>query len=387
MWLVPHLRFPEFTGEWEKLKLDAFTERVMRKNKNNLSKLPLTISAQYGLVDQITFFNKVVASTDMSNYYLLKKGEFAYNKSYSSDYPWGAIKRLDNYEQGALSSLYICFAPQDNVESDFILQYFESPKWHKGVSEIAVEGARNHGLLNISVQDFFHTYHYIPKDKKEQTKIAKLLMLLDKRIATQNKIIERLQSLMSGIRHNVFTRLQNGNLYKLGEFLTEYSERNRGQELPSVAVGKYGIRKRTDIYSKELSKDYSNNKVIYKNTLTIGMGSSQIDIGILLGDEMYCVSPAYTTYRIHNINPTYLQEYLIHINSILSFKYMITSVRQGKSVNKSALLQHKIFVCNENEQNTIQYAFKIIKEKIAIEQNILKDLIGQKKYLLSKMFI
>ena len=112
---VPHLRFPEFTGEWEKLKLDAFTERVMRKNKNNLSKLPLTISAQYGLVDQITFFNKVVASTDMSNYYLLKKGEFAYNKSYSSDYPWGAIKRLDNYEQGALSSLYICFAPQDNV--------------------------------------------------------------------------------------------------------------------------------------------------------------------------------------------------------------------------------------------------------------------------------
>lgn len=74
MWLVPHLRFPEFTGEWEKLKLDAFTERVMRKNKNNLSKLPLTISAQYGLVDQITFFNKVVASTDMSNYYLLKKG-------------------------------------------------------------------------------------------------------------------------------------------------------------------------------------------------------------------------------------------------------------------------------------------------------------------------
>ena len=60
------------------MRLDTFTERVMRKNKNNQSKLPLTISAQYGLVDQITFFNKVVASTDMSNYYLLKKGEFAY---------------------------------------------------------------------------------------------------------------------------------------------------------------------------------------------------------------------------------------------------------------------------------------------------------------------
>ena len=184
---VPNLRFPEFEGEWEKKRLGDFTERVKRKNKYNLSKLPLTISAKYGLVDQITFFNKIVASTDMSNYYLLKKGEFAYNKSYSNDYPWGAIKRLDNYEQGVLSALYICFTTQDNIESDFILQYFESPKWHKSVSEIAVEGARNHGLLNISVQDFFQTYHYVPKEKKEQTKIATLLYLIDERISTQTK--------------------------------------------------------------------------------------------------------------------------------------------------------------------------------------------------------
>ena len=205
---VPNLRFPEFEGEWEKKRLGDFTERVKRKNKYNLSKLPLTISAKYGLVDQITFFNKIVASTDMSNYYLLKKGEFAYNKSYSNDYPWGAIKRLDNYEQGVLSALYICFATQDNVESDFILQYFESPKWHKSVSEIAVEGARNHGLLNISVQDFFQTYHYVPKEKKEQTKIATLLYLIDERISTQNKIIEKLETLIKGIRNDVFGKLR-----------------------------------------------------------------------------------------------------------------------------------------------------------------------------------
>ena len=205
---VPNLRFKEFEGEWEKKRLGDFTERVKRKNKHNLSKLPLTISAKYGLVDQITFFNKIVASTDMSNYYLLKKGEFAYNKSYSNDYPWGAIKRLDNYEQGVLSALYICFATQDNVESDFILQYFESPKWHRSVSEIAVEGARNHGLLNISVQDFFQTYHYVPKEKKEQTKIATLLHLIDERISTQNKIIDKLQSLIKGIRDDVFGKLR-----------------------------------------------------------------------------------------------------------------------------------------------------------------------------------
>ena len=192
-----------------------FTERVKRKNKYNLSKLPLTISAKYGLVDQITFFNKIVASTDMSNYYLLKKGEFAYNKSYSNDYPWGAIKRLDNYEQGVLSALYICFTTQDNVESDFILQYFESSKWHKSVSEIAVEGARNHGLLNISVQDFFQTYHYVPKEKKEQTKIATLLHLIDERISTQNKIIEELKKLKCAIIENVLNNCHD-NKMRLG---------------------------------------------------------------------------------------------------------------------------------------------------------------------------
>ena len=142
---MPTLRFPGFSGEWDRKKLKDFAVRVNRKNKNLETTLPLTISAQYGLVDQATFFNKVVASANLSNYYLLRKGEFAYNKSYSSDYPWGAVKRLDNYEMGALSTLYFCFCPNTEVNSDYLTHYFESSKWHWVISEIAGEGARNHG--------------------------------------------------------------------------------------------------------------------------------------------------------------------------------------------------------------------------------------------------
>ncbi len=101
--------FSKFTYYWEQRKLGEITERVTRKNTNLESTLPLTISAQYGLVDQITFFNKRVASKDLSNYLLIKKGEFAYNKSYSDGYPFGAIKRLERYDMGVLSSLYIIF--------------------------------------------------------------------------------------------------------------------------------------------------------------------------------------------------------------------------------------------------------------------------------------
>ena len=278
---VPNLRFPEFQGEWEKMRLDAFTKRVMRKNKSNQSRLPLTISAQYGLVDQITFFNKVVASTDLSNYYLLKKGEFAYNKSYSSDYPWGAIKRLDNYDQGALSSLYICFAPQDNVVSDFILQYFESPKWHKGISEIAVEGARNHGLLNVAVQDFFHTYHYVPKDKKEQIKISKLLMLLDERIATQSKIIEDLKRLKSAIIEKVFNGKHSEKLQ-----LNDVGSYIRGLTYSSNDVVEHGgtlVMRSNNIINGSLL-DYNNNVVFVNKQMSAEQQLQNGDVVICMAN-------------------------------------------------------------------------------------------------------
>ena len=139
----PQLRFEGFTDDWEQRKLKDIVNRVTRKNKNLESTLPLTISAQYGLVDQITFFNKQIASKDMSGYYLLQKGEFAYNKSYSKDFPWGAIKRLNMYDEGVLSTLYIAFLPF-KVNSDFLVSYYETDGWHKEVAIRAAEGARNH---------------------------------------------------------------------------------------------------------------------------------------------------------------------------------------------------------------------------------------------------
>ena len=216
------MRFPGFTDEWKENPLNQLVERVTRKNKNEESKVALTISAQYGLVDQEAFFNNKVASSDLSHYYLLYKGEYAYNKSYSSGYPWGTVKRLNQYDKGVVSTLYICFRPLDTVDSDFIGHYFESSKWHKGVSEIAVEGARNHGLLNIGVKDFFSTTHFVPS-LDEQKKITKVLSLIDDRIVTQNKIIEDLKKLKSAIIDKVFCLpSENSPHIRLGNFCDDW---------------------------------------------------------------------------------------------------------------------------------------------------------------------
>ena len=156
---------------WEQRKLGEVAHRVIRKNEGNQSDLPLTISAQHGLVDQRGYFNNQVASRDMSGYYLLENGEFAYNKSTSGDSPWGAIKRLTKYEKGCLSTLYICFG-LDLGDPDFLVTYYETNRWHGAVQMIAAEGARNHGLLNIAPDDFFETAITLPCSTEEQKQIG-----------------------------------------------------------------------------------------------------------------------------------------------------------------------------------------------------------------------
>ena len=202
----PEIRFKGFTDPWEQRKLGELVDRVVRKNINNESTLPLTISAQYGLVDQITYFNNRVASRDVSNYYLVLNGEFAYNKSTSDGYPFGAVKRLDLYEKGVLSTLYIVFAPkkEQQIDSDYLTVFFDTDRWHKGVAERAAEGARNHGLLNISAEDFFDIDLSVPKDIVEQKQIGAFIRQLDHLITLHQRELEKLQNIKKSMLEKMF---------------------------------------------------------------------------------------------------------------------------------------------------------------------------------------
>ena len=191
--------------DWQKYKLSDFATRVTRKNGGQ-SDIPLTISAQYGLIDQRDFFSKTVASADMSGYYLLRSGEYAYNRSTSNDYPFGSIKRLELYPMGAVSTLYLCFRVKDDIVlSDLAKWYFESSQWHRGVNEICAEGARNHGLLNVPTDGFFNTVHTLPSDPEEQLAIASYLSLFQARLDSAQAVLEKLLCIRSGLMQRLFT--------------------------------------------------------------------------------------------------------------------------------------------------------------------------------------
>lgn len=199
---TPRLRFPGYTGEWEEKKMcDVFT-RITRRNSENNQNV-LTISAQYGLISQLEFFKKSVAASDVTGYYLLKKGEFAYNKSSSQGRPFGAIKPLRLYDKGVVSTLYICFKCNDPREIDFWDQYFDAGLLDKELMSIAQEGARNHGLLNIPTGGFFNLSVLSPSID-EQQEIALCLSALDDTIQAETDKLEALKDHKKGLMQQLF---------------------------------------------------------------------------------------------------------------------------------------------------------------------------------------
>lgn len=200
------LRFKNDDGsdfdDWEEKSLGEISKRIVSKNKEVNTNV-LTISAQFGLISQLEFFNKSVSAKDVSGYYLLHKDDFAYNKSYSNGYPMGAIKRLKKYNKGVVSTLYICFRFEENIDLGFVEQYFESGIHNQEIEKVAQEGARNHGLLNIGLSDFFNTFINLPS-LPEQQKIANFLTTIDEKIEKVNQQITATETYKKGLLQQMF---------------------------------------------------------------------------------------------------------------------------------------------------------------------------------------
>ena len=374
----PKIRFKGYTDDWEQRKLEDLVDRVTRKNQDLVSELPLTISAQYGLIDQNEFFDKRVASKDVSGYYLIENGEFAYNKSTSTDAPWGAVKRLDRYENGVLSTLYIVFGIKKNnpVDSDFLVSYYSTNLWHKGIHEIAAEGARNHGLLNIAPADFFETELTIPQDIEEQKKIGKYFEELERLITLHQCKCRVLPKLL----------YNDWEQRKFSDIATrESSVCTSASDIPSVeyedVVAEEG-RLNKDIRSKEVAKagiTFDGSQVLYGKLRPYLHNWLNPDFkGIAVGD-WWVLKP---------------------VNMDKNFLYRLIQTQQFDNVaNQSSgskmpradwnLISSSEFMLppSKEEQSKIGGYFDELDHLITLHQHKCEQLQSMKKFMLQNMFV
>ena len=389
---APAIRFKGFSDAWEQRKLGELVDRVVRKNINNESTLPLTISAQYGLVDQITYFNNRVASRDVSNYYLVLNGEFAYNKSTSDGYPFGAVKRLDLYEKGVLSTLYIVFAPkkEQQIDSDYLTVFFDTDRWHKGVAERAAEGARNHGLLNISAEDFFDIDLSVPKDIVEQKQIGAFIRQLDHLITLHQRKFEKLTNVKKSMLEKMFP--QNGSSYpeiRFKGFTDPWEQRKLGDIASDIVAG------------GDIDKD-----------LILAEGQYPVIANALTGDgivgyydkEYRVNAPAVTVTgrgdvghaktRLVNFTPvvrllSVKSEHDVFFleNAINTLKIVIESTGVPQLTVPQLAKYEVAFPRQLDEEKHIGAFFKQLDHLITLHQRELEKLQNIKKSMLEKMFV
>ena len=339
----------------------------------------------------------------MSGYFLLHKGEFAYNKSTSTDSPWGAIKRLEKYDMGCVSTLYICFELLSG-DPDFLVTYYETDRWYKAVQLIAAEGARNHGLLNIAPDDFFETQICIPKRIDEQRQIGAFFDRLDSLITLHQRKYDKLCVLKKSMLDKMFPK--GGSLYpeirfagftdpweqrKLGELYKEVSEKNdltySRDRIISVAhmyfnpvvyvteddyLKTYNVMRLGDIaFEGNRSKNFAHGRLV-ENTIGDGI-----------------VSHVFKVFR--PIQPFDLMYWKYSINNEKAMKDVLTRSTKASTMMHELVakdfLNEEIAVPSLEEQRQIGAFFDRLDSLITLHQRKLELLRNIKKSMLDKMFV
>ncbi|QPB57601.1 restriction endonuclease subunit S [Lacticaseibacillus paracasei] len=402
---VPALRFKGYSDAWEKRKLGEVVERVTRKNRDLVSTRPLTISAQDGLVDQRKFFSKTVASKNISNYFLLKAGDFAYNKSYSVGYPWGAVKRLDKYPSGVLSTLYIVFKPK-KINSQFLVTYFEGTTWYVSVSKVASEGARNHGLLNISASDFFDQQLFFPTKKTEQESIGLTIKVLDDLIAATQHSIDALEQAKKALLQRLFDQSWRFKGYsdpwekrKLSYFLHVTEMKNKSEIFSKKDVlsvsGEFGIVNQIELQGRSFAgasvKNYGvvePGDVVYTKS---PLKKNPFGIVKVNRNKAGIVSTLYAIYKPQTTLYSPIIDYYFQSDCRVN-NYLRPLVNKGakndmKVRNVDVLKGNVALPSEKDEQRTIVGLLSKLDNLIAATQSRLSSLELLKKALLQDLFI
>ena len=383
---VPHLRFPEFSGEWKKVNVSKLLDFY---STNSLSWEQLDYNngkiknLHYGLIHKglstmIDVFSAslpyIKEGTIPKSYTLFKEGDVAFaDASEDTNDVAKAIEVINCDGQQIVSGLHTIHGRDNSNQT--VIGYkgyaFASDSFHKQIRRIA-QGTK---VFSISIRNFDEVYIGVPS-KDEQTKIAKLLIAIDERIATQNKIIEKLQSLIKGLRVCCMQRVYGNNVY-----LSEIAQIYQPQTISSTELTEDGflVYGANGIIGKYKDYNHETEQIcITCRGNTCGMVNYTKPMSWITGNAMVINTDKY--------QDKVCKRYLYHYLSAYNFNSIISGSGQPQIV-RTPLEKLKITLPTISEQKQKAIIFDKIQDKIDINHKVLNLYIGQKQYLLRQMFI
>ena len=368
---VPNLRFSQFQNIWIKKSLHDITKKINIKNKNKECKNVICNSAQLGLIKQIDFFDKEIAQDrSIKNYTIIKKNDFVYNPRKSLNAPYGPVNIYNYEEAGVVSPLYLCFSVH-NIDKIFLHYYFKSQAWYRFIYLNGDSGAR-HDRVSIKDEVFFSQNLYLP-NAIEQEKIGVFLTLIDQRIDTQSKIIEKYESLIKAISNKLFFNITNRvNLSEICSITTGKLDANQMDEngiYPFFTCGKETLKINRYAFDCEAIL-ISGNGDIGRTKYYNGKFNAYQRTYILYN---FKGSPIFIKYAIDYVLPKKVKEE----TQISAMPYIKLA-----TLSELSIPYPDITIQIEDVQ-----ILDTLQTKIKVEKNFLEKLKEQKKYLLSNMFI
>ncbi len=402
---IPALRFPEFQndGEWKIVLLKDFTERIKSK-VGNAQLRPISISAGIGFVDQKNKFGRDISGNQYSNYIVLKKGEFAYNKGNSIKYPQGCVYQLKEFEIVACPNVFVCFRIINNsVCPNFMSAYFASNYHGKQLQQYITSGVRSNGLLNISAETFLGIKTPLPSPA-EQKKIADCLSSLDKYIDATKRKLELLKENKNGLMQRLFPakgetvpefrfpKFQNDgewNYENGNDLYDSIVNKDHNSDLSILAITQEnGAVPRDDINYRVVveKKSIEGYKVVEVGDFIISLRSFQG--GIEYSRYRGLCSPAYIVLRKkHNeICDDFYRHYFKSFQYIQELNRNLEGIRDGKMVSYKQFSDIRLPHPSPTEQKMVADCLSSLDETIKSCEDKISALELYKKGLMQQLF-
>ena len=375
---VPNLRFPEFQGEWEKCTL----EDVMNFSTTRVSSSELNEDSYVSTENMLQDFQGIVEAKSVPeevNVISFSCGDILI----SNIRPYLKKVWRATFNGGCSSDVFVLQA-NDNIESDYLHYVVANDKFINFV----MSGAKGVKMPRGDKSQM-KTYSLSLPQLQEQHKIARLLSLLDERIATQNKIIEDLKKLKCAIVEKVYSKIQ-GKEYSFGQLFEVVNERNKQMSYSNIlsASQEKGMVNRNEL-NLDIQFERSNintYKIVRAGDYVIHLRSFQG--GFAFSDKPGVCSPAYTILRPSRLlEYGYLSYYFTSHRFIKSIIIVTYGIRDGRSINVEEWLNMKVVIPSKAQQLHILKVLKSIDDKIENDETYATCLANQKQYLLRQMFI